>query len=187
MDEEWRPVVGMESLYEVSSIGRVRSKDHVTHTRNRWGPTIASFKGKMLHINIPRGHYAQVTLSENGVSYQRTVHSLVADAFIGPRPEGLWVLHKDDDKRNPCVGNLYHGTVSQNRDDCRTNGSMLFGESHPGSKLTDDAVIDIISHIGKKTQLELATKYGVSKSCVGWVVRGETWTHIPRSSPSAPT
>jgi AraC-like DNA-binding protein len=53
LTETWLPVVGYETLYEVSSIGRVRS----TH------PT----RGKMLKLAPDRG-YMRATLSRHGAS-----------------------------------------------------------------------------------------------------------------------
>ena len=50
------------------------------------------------------------------------VHHLVAQAFIGDRPEGQLVLHWDDDKRNNNVENLRYGTHKENIADAYRNG-----------------------------------------------------------------
>lgn len=42
-----------------------------------------------------------------------TVHSLVADAFLGPCPEGMHVEHLDRDKGNAVLGNLRHAFASK--------------------------------------------------------------------------
>jgi hypothetical protein len=42
------------------------------------------------------------------------VHHLVADAFLGPRPEGKQIRHRDDDSFNNVASNLMYGTPSQN-------------------------------------------------------------------------
>ena len=52
----------------------------------------------------------------------RTVSSLVAAAFIGPRPPGLGVLHGDDDPYNNNVSNLRYGTQAENNEDAFRNG-----------------------------------------------------------------
>lgn len=117
-NEEWRPVVGWEGLYEVSSHGRVRSLDryvqYVTgHTQRHAG-----------RILRPTGTgHPVVALRAPGRRKTRSIHSLVADAFI-PNPKGdPWVLHWDDDSRNNKVENLRWGTPRENSEDCVRNGS----------------------------------------------------------------
>lgn len=53
---------------------------------------------------------------------------------------------------------------------------MLRGESHPSSKLTEDQVIQI-----RQSALPhrvLAAKMGVSKTLVGNIKRGTTWSFL---------
>lgn len=52
----------------------------------------------------------------------RTVQSLVLEAFVGPRPEGLLALHRNDDCRDNRVENLYWGTRTDNQHDRVRNG-----------------------------------------------------------------
>lgn len=54
---------------------------------------------------------------ENGVSTSRDwirVHQLVAAAFIGPKPKGKEVNHKDGNKKNNRADNLEYCTRSEN-------------------------------------------------------------------------
>ena len=53
------------------------------------------------------------------------VHHLVLEAFIGPRPEGWWGLHRDDDPLNNSVDNLYWGTPDQNVGDAIESGRHI--------------------------------------------------------------
>ena len=53
---------------------------------------------------------------------RRSVHSLVLEAFVCPRPEGLLGLHRDDVKWHNHVSNLYWGTHADNMRDCVRNG-----------------------------------------------------------------
>ena len=113
--EEWRPVVGFEDSYEVSSYGRVRSLDREWEQKNRWGGTYTHRKkGVMLRPGIASNDYPTVALGRGNT---RTLHSLVADAFIGPCPAGEEVRHKDDNRRNPMLDNLEYGTRGDNVQD----------------------------------------------------------------------
>ena len=99
MIEEWRPVVGYEGLYEVSSYGRVRSVDRYDN-RNCFR------KGKVLSPGIKPDGYLTVVLSCNGKCKTINVHRLVAQVFI-ENPDNLpEVNHKDEDKTNNNVDNL---------------------------------------------------------------------------------
>ena len=53
----------------------------------------------------------------------RIVAHAVAEAFLGPRPKGLLVLHEDDDKTNNHASNLRYGTKSENSFDSVRNGN----------------------------------------------------------------
>ena len=98
-EEIWRPVVGYEGLYEVSSYGRVRSLDRYDR-RNQFR------KGKLLKNKDNGNGYLICSLSKNGIIKNKYIHRLVVEAFI-ERPDGLYeVNHKDENKKNNSVDNL---------------------------------------------------------------------------------
>lgn len=98
--EEWRDVPGYEGLYQVSNLGRVRR----TKT------------GRVLRPGKTRKGYFAVSFSRNSVRKSEYVHSCVARAFLGTRPEGLTINHKDGNKSNNCAANLEYCTNQENRD-----------------------------------------------------------------------
>lgn len=112
-EEVWKPVVGFEGLYEVSNLGRVRSLTRVVYTSYfRNGQT---HYGKILREakNDYTG-YSSVMLRKDGKSTRRSIHRLVATAFL-PNPQNLpSINHKDENKRNNQVSNLEWCTVSYN-------------------------------------------------------------------------
>lgn len=121
-EEQWRPVVGHEVLYEVSSLGRVRS---LPHTRaNRWG-TESHHRGRLLTRVLRRDGYLHVCLFRGKKTYQhRPVHVLVLEAFVGPRPDGLVACHWDGDRQNASLGNLRWDTRSANAADSARHGTV---------------------------------------------------------------
>lgn len=63
-------------------------------------------KEKLLKLNLRNNGYNYVVLYKNAKRAFKTVHRLVAQAFI-PNPDELpQVNHKDEDKTNNCVNNL---------------------------------------------------------------------------------
>ena len=89
--EEWRPVVGYEGLYEVSSTGKVKS--------------LRSGKLRKLVPNSKTG-YLYVVLCGADFKYTHTVHRLVATAFCD-KPDGCdFINHKDENKHNNNADNL---------------------------------------------------------------------------------
>jgi hypothetical protein len=99
--EEWRDVVGLEKYYKVSNTGLVASKDRTKKEHGR------KLKGRVLAINVNRRTgQTQVTMSVHNVRYKKEPSRLVAEAFIGPVPEGFEVCHKDCDHANNRLSNL---------------------------------------------------------------------------------
>lgn len=98
-EEIWKPVVGYEGLYEVSSLGRVRSLD-------RYDSNNHFLKGRILRLCVDTKGYLKVGLSSNGKVKTYMVHRMVVEAFI-PNPDNLpEVNHIDEDKKNNRVDNL---------------------------------------------------------------------------------
>lgn len=118
--EEWRPVVGYEGLYEVSSHGEVRSVDRVIQGPH--GP--ARLRGKIRRQGLGRGGYKHVGVSKDGVARTIKVHTLVLEAFHGPRPfEDALCRHLDGDCQNNHVSNLQWGTAKENLEDSIRHGT----------------------------------------------------------------
>lgn len=83
------------------------------------GEHVVSERGRVARLlNIDRAHrYPRVSIAGD----KRYVHHLVAEAWHGPRPDGLLALHADDDPENPTAGNLRWGSHADNAQDRKTN------------------------------------------------------------------
>jgi hypothetical protein len=102
-----------------AQLGRVleeRWRDHPD------GEHVVSERGRVARLlRVDTAHrYPRVSVA--GV--KRYVHHLVAEAWNGPRPEGLLALHQDDDPANPAADNLSWGSPAQNYADAVRNGRI---------------------------------------------------------------
>ena len=169
-DESWKPVVGYEGIYEVSSLGRVRSLDRVDSIgRPRSGKVLSSCRG---------GAYPSVCLCD-GSKANRRVHTLVLEAFVGPRPQGHEACHNDGNPINNRLENLRWDTKSANQVDRLAHGTHNRGSRHSMSKLTEEEVCAVRSLIGKGlTQAEIGTLFGVSEATVSCIKSGHRWAWL---------
>ncbi len=110
MSEVWKPIKGYEGIYEVSSLGRVRSLARLRIDRMGRRKPIPE---KMLKMHDRKG-YDSVTLQDMGRKAIMSVHRLVAMAFI-PNPDNLPVInHRDENPKNNQVSNLEWCDISYN-------------------------------------------------------------------------
>jgi hypothetical protein len=102
----------------VSSTGEVKSLDREVVTSKG---IVRRLKGRTLKPGLSDG-YLSINILSQGKQVSWRVHLLVAAAFIGPRPRGLDVCHKNDIRTDNRVCNLKYGSRSENMQDVFTNG-----------------------------------------------------------------
>lgn len=102
---EWKPVVGFPN-YWVSADGEIFSE----------------YLGRLKRQTIANIGYFIVNLSRDGFTKTRPVHSLVIEAFVGPKPEHLEARHLNGDALDNRLVNLEYGTSSQNKLDTVAHG-----------------------------------------------------------------
>lgn len=129
-EEEWRPVVGYEDDYEVSNLGRVRSKDMEVWN----GKVYYIKKGKILSPG--KGGTGYYTCSLRGKT--KKVCVMVAEAFLFKPNANYVVNHIDGNKLNDNVGNLEYISSGQNN-----KHALVSGLRHPSSKISYDDMVEI--------------------------------------------
>lgn len=125
--EEWKDIKGYEGLYQVSTLGRVRS----LHKQK-------GITERILKPGIGTSGYLRVVLSKNGVVCDKDIHRLVAQAFIPNLDDMPFVNHKDEVKTHNNVENLEWCTPKYNVNygACRKRIS----ESHKGKHLSAEVI-----------------------------------------------
>lgn len=154
MNEIWKDVAGYEGLYEISNLGRVRSKNGILKPQKRQH----GYLGIMLYGK--GGHKRGFRTF--------SVHRLVAEAFI-PNPNGYpEVNHIDEDKTNNRADNLewvsriqncHHGTALERRVAKQINGKC--------SKAIDQYTLDgeFVAHYPSLAEVHRQTGFGQGNIC----------------------
>ena len=172
--EEWRPVVGYEGYYEVSSLGRVHSLSKRAQTASAGGILRQTLMGKPGHMRLT------VSFSVGGKRKNGPVHRLVAAAFLGPCPDGMEVAHGPGGPHDNRLGNLSYKTHQANIAlDMRRDGTVRLGECHSTAKLTEDKVRAIRARYAAGERVaDMVREYGASQVSLNKVIRRATWAHV---------
>jgi hypothetical protein len=179
--EEWRPVVGYEGLYSVSSLGRVRSEARIlcyTRVRNKRQSLVRRVHKERILVSCPNedGHHRVILCREGNKNY-RFVHHLVMESFVGPRPGGMCVLHGAKGPSDNSLGNLRYGSYSENNGSDRyRDGTMICGVGHPRARFTEQQVRAI--RTSNKHPTRLAMEYGVTVSAINHIQCRRSWKHV---------
>ena len=154
-NELWKPVIGYENIYEISNLGRVRRAVNglIKRARNRKG-------------------YLCVNLTRERCEKTFSVHVLVCAAFLGVRPNGYDINHKNLIKTDNRLENLEYVTKKENSQHLLKNGRKIgaAGEKHWNCKLTPEAVQEIRRRVKSgETKKAVAASYGLPPSTVSYV------------------
>lgn len=163
MEEEiWKDVVGFEELYQVSSLGRIKS--------------FKKKNEKILKPYLDKNGYTNIGFCRKTRSKRYLLHRIVAIAFI-PNPDNLpQVNHKDGNKQNNAKNNLEWSTPSENTQHSYDTGLKPKGSKHHNAKLTENQVLEIRE--SKSLHRDLAEKYKVSSGLISNIKNRKKWIYL---------
>lgn len=171
MAERWASIPNFCGVYEISDAGAVRRVvDGAGGHR----------AGKVLRTQVNLHGYAYVGLrSPDGRQAPRTIHSLILESFVGPRPNGFDASHLNGDQSDNRIENLAWEPRSANILRKRDHGTMIQGEKHKCSKLTAAQVRDIREKSRSAVKVaHLAAEYSVSDTLIRNIVMRRSWKHV---------
>lgn len=161
----WKPIEGFSETHEVSNSGEVR---RIVPGKTGQRP------GLLSPVLLKIGYY-RYTLYRGGKYNQIYAHALVSAAFLGPRPAGFQVNHKNGVKTDNRVRNLEYVSHQENMRharevlgslDCRHSGNRH------NAKLTDAQVIELRARsAGGETGRSLSHSFGISEIQVSRIIR----------------
>jgi len=164
----WKDIKGYEGIYQINNFGSIKK-----------GYTLK--KATKNHAG-----YLSVGLWKEGKIKGYRINRLVAETFIDNPNKYPCVCHKDGNKLNNKVSNLYWGTHKMNEVDKKKHGTWLGngqrkGSNNPSSKL-NDMQVRVIKHIlnipGHMLQNDLSRIFKVSPTHISGIKTGKFWGHI---------
>lgn len=158
--ETWRPCVSAPDYYEVSSVGRIRR--------------VGSDTMKSLNRQPHRYLYA-IGSCPGGKRFSLSCHCEVAFAFIGPRPRGFHINHKDGRKTNNCVSNLEYVTCKANQQHAAALGLKARGTRQGCSKLSESDVRKIRALSKTINTVQLARRFRVTRTTINGIIKLRSW------------
>ena len=183
-NEVWKSVVWYKGYYEVSNYWCVKSLDrHVKHKNG--GQRL--FKGKILKPQPHSQGYLYITLAKKGKFIHNLIHRIVKCSFSNiSLTTNKVVCHKDDNKHNNHIDNLFIWTQKDNMRDMYSKWRQqdhskrgLAGERHWMAKLTNTKVKLILLQISMgETNKFIWNFYWVSPHAINHIRKWTTWKHL---------
>lgn len=173
-NEVWRPVVGYEGYYEVSSLGNVRSVDRYVEGRNGMLKSTDICKWKN------HGNYLQVSLHKDDKKNGYGVQRLAGFAFV-PNPLNLpEANHINTIRYDNRSNNINWMTGEDNKKYSIEMGTWCHGERHNKTKLKEPDVIEIrrLHATGEYNYEDLAKMYNINPCNISRIVKRINWKHL---------
>lgn len=160
MKETFKEIKDYENQYLISNLGIV----------------ISLKRNTILKPQTYNGYY-QIGLNKNSKLKWKTIHRLVANAFIPNSNNKPCVNHIDGNKQNNYVDNLEWVTHSENVKHAFKIGlKSSKGENNGNAKLTENNVLIIHGlYLGGLNLTEIGKIYNVYPSTIHSIINGRNW------------
>jgi hypothetical protein len=177
MKEIWKDIPGYENYYQVSNIGRIKGIKRKLFKNTKLGFIMpAILEEKYLSSTLTKQGYHRVCLCVKSMPRKYFVHYLVMMSFVGLRPKGAHVNHKNGITWDNRLENLEYATPDEN---IRHYFDHLREKKSPFKVLKESEVFEIREMLLKKiTGVDIAKKFNVHKSAIYNIKNKKTWKHL---------
>lgn len=180
LTEEWRDIASFEGMYQVSNLGRVRA---LPRPQRSYGGRAWTNPGRTLKTTVIKDKgYHVVSLCKGKYKKRPYIHTLVLEAFVGPRPTSKHQgCHNDGNGSNNVLTNLRWDTPKANAADRVRHGTDPVGIRHPRAKYTEDQIREakIMMRDDPKLSLRKIAKItGIADYTLYQIKRNNQWTNV---------
>lgn len=163
--ELWKQLVDFPD-YAISNLGNVKRITAAKGTRIGW-------------IITPHGsRYLYAGLRKEGNRFDRKIHTLVAVTFLGPRPLGKQINHKNCVKHDNRADNLEYVTALENTRHAHQKGRMTRA-IHNKRILNKEKVgkIKRLISLGY-SQASIGRLYQINATAISKIACGRNWKNV---------
>jgi len=172
VEEVWRDLPNYERIYQISNLGRVKSKDHFVYYLEGGKKRSRIQIGRFLKLQTSLKGYLQVCISKDGTKLNTGVHILVALSFIPNNENKEQVNHINCIKTDNRVENLEWCTNRENQNHAIKNNLLNpnYGEKHHMAKFTNNQVYEFrelhkkgitCSEIAKSNNISITAMFNI--------------------------
>lgn len=165
----WKNIPGYwGKYYQASSEGQIKSKDRNVKVLNPFGKIgERKYKGRVLKLGKNKKGYYGVRFTSPIRKHFYNVHYLIAITFLGPRPRGKEILHKNGISTDNRVDNLRYGTSKENAADKYAHGyKQKVGDKSPLAKLSKEQFDLILRNEQKLSIRAWARRFNISHGII---------------------
>jgi hypothetical protein len=165
MKEMWKPIFG--GVYSVSDEG-----DVMRVKRGR-----GAMAGKCLAHPLDSSGYPNLSFCVDGKQNQLRLYNVVAMLFLGERPAGTEINHKDGNKTNCAASNLEYVSKSENVQHAHDAGLIRKPGKRSRLTKTDVGTIREMRATGE-SQGNIAKQFGIDQGHVSAIVNRKIWRSV---------
>ena len=158
----WKKYPGFDYI-EVNEDGRIR------RTRKRINQENRTY---LLKPTLNPAGYYYIRWKINCKLYQRFIHRMLLETFVGPCPKGQITRHLDNNPGNNDLKNICWGTDRENWEDSVKSGTNKAGRVK--LDLFDVKQIRSLLYLGWRI-VDIAKRYRVSDTAIRDIKTGRTW------------
>lgn len=159
--EIWKDVIGFEGIYEVSSMGSIKSKERKVPYGNIG---ILIIYEKILKPKLTKDGYFSVNLRKPKISKHCRIHRIVAEAFCTNLENKPLINHINGNKLDNRAENLEWCTPSEN-----IKHSFNIGTSKPSNTIK---ILDTSTNIVYNSITDAANQKNIGKSNLSFMLSG---------------
>jgi len=113
-------------------------------------------------------------------NYQKfSAHRKAYELYHGAIPEGMFVLHRCDNKKCVNPEHLFLGAHKENMQDKTAKGRQIKGSGIEQAVLTDPQVVQIKQRLRQgDVHTRIAKDFGVSRATISMISNGTNWRHV---------